>query len=198
MRMRPWSATTLLLLVVIAPTAAAAQAPDPPAAVRAGERVRLVLHDGSALVATLLRRHGDTLTLRPQTLTVSPHATFSALRLALPGDTLAIRLTEPRLGRLTFHARADMIVTAPLIAEVQVQRGSVPARRNTAEVFAYATTVTGGGLAVAGALAGLACQCGTTWRMTMAGGGVGIGLALVATLAEASRREPRWVPAEFD
>jgi hypothetical protein len=163
-----------------------------------GNVVRLHLRDGGHLVATLLTRDSQ-YTVLPRTLVPLP-IVEADLFVALPGDTLGMRLMQARLLAVTFRSDVTLHVPEPLVQGMDVQRGTRRGRNPEAPgIFFIGGPTLAGVLAGTGAVVGAICGCGGgAGRLALIGAGTGFGIALAASLQEYNRQVPVWVPADLD
>jgi hypothetical protein len=185
------------LALVIAAGLGYGQTATAPVPVSAGDQIRLRLHGGGTLTARLLAAGPDYLRVQPTLFTGNvPHGSGpTSLRIATADDTMGVEVHDALIRRVLFHSDAELSVPISSVRLLEVQRGYGRAEhRRPHWAFTYGVALPFGVLVPSAAVAGAACQCGATGRMTAAAAAASLAIGVGATLRESFRRGPRWVP----
>jgi hypothetical protein len=187
---------TAALACAIAAAAVHAQSAVTPEPVNAGDQIRLRLHGGGTLTARLLEAGPEYLRVQPARFignVLEPIAPTS-VHLEMAADSMVAEVHDARIIRILFHADGELSVPLSSVRLLEVQRGRGRYEGDRALAFVYGFAMPFGVLVPSAALAGAACQCGVTGRMTGAAAATSLAIGIGTVLHASLRRGPLWVP----
>jgi hypothetical protein len=187
---------TAALALAIAAAAVHAQSAVTPEPVSAGDQIRLRLHGGGTLTARLLAAGPGYLRVQPTQFTgnVLQPVGPTSLRLDMAADSMVAEVHDARITRILFHSDAELHVPVSSVRLLEVQRGRGRYKGDRGLAFVYGFAVPAGVLVPSAALAGFACQCGVTGRMTGAAAATSLAIGIGTVLVTSLRHGPLWVP----